>query len=107
MEMKDIICYRRSELKLTLEDIAKRVGVSRSTVQRWENGEIKNLGKNRIASLAAVLQVSPEYLLGWSEDPAIRMGEDLAAAVADLTDEEIASLLNYIDFLKTQRRKRK
>lgn len=107
MEMKDIISNRRSELKLTLEDIATRVGVSRATVLRWETGEIKNLGRNRIASLAAVLQVSPEYLLGWSEDPATKMGEDLAQAVADLTAEETASLLNYIDFLKSQRRKHK
>ena len=107
MEMKDIIRNRRSELKLTLEDIANRVGVSRATVLRWETGEIKNLGKNRIASLAAVLQVSPEYLLGWNEDPATKMGEDLSTAVADLSPEETASLLNYIDFLKSQRRKRK
>lgn len=107
MEMNNIIKNRRSELKLTLEDVANRVGVSRATVLRWETGEIKNLGKNRIASLAAVLQVSPEYLLGWNEDPATKMGEDLAQAVADLTPEETASLLNYIDFLKLQRRKRK
>lgn len=107
MEMKDIIRNRRSELRLTLEDIANRVGVSRATVLRWETGEIKNLGKNRIASLAAVLQVSPEYLLGWNEDPATKMGEDLASAVADLSPEETASLLNYIDFLKSQRRRRK
>lgn len=105
MEMKDIIATRRSQLKLTLDDVAKRVGVSRATVLRWETGEIKNLGKNRIASLAAALQVSPEYLLGWSDDPATKMGEDIATAVADLTPEETASLLNYIDFLKSQRKK--
>ena len=107
MKMKDIIAKRRKELNLTLEDVANRVGVSRATVLRWETGEIENLGQNRIASLAAALQVSPEYLLGWNDDPAIKMGDDIASAVADLTPEETASLLNYIDFLKAQRRKRK
>lgn len=107
MEMKEIIKNRRSELKLTLEDVANRVGVTRATVLRWETGEIANLGQNRIAALAAALQVSPEYLLGWSDDPATKMGTDLAEATADLTPEEIASVLNYIDFLKAQRRKRK
>ena len=107
MEMKDIISKRRHELKLTLEDVAQRVGVTRATVHRWETGEIVNLGQSRIAALAAVLQISPEYLLGWNEDPATKMGDDIATAVADLTPEETASLLNYIDFLKSQRRRRK
>lgn len=107
MKMKDIIAKRRRELNLTLEDVAKRVGVSRATVLRWETGEIENLGQNRIAALAAALQVAPEYLLGWNDDPATKMGDDIASAVADLTPEETASLLNYIDFLKSQRRKRK
>lgn len=106
MEMKEIIKNRRSELGLTLEDVATRVGVSRATVLRWERGTIKNLGRDKIATLAAALSVSPEYLLGWTEDPGIRMGEDLAAATADLTPEETQSVLNYIAFIKSQRRKK-
>ena len=107
MDMKEIIRNRRKELGLTLEEVGKRVGVSRATVMRWETGEIKNLGRDKIATLAAALQVSPEYLLGWTDDPNIRMTTDLATAVADLSPEEVASVLNYIDFLKTQRRRKK
>ena len=33
-----IIKKNRLELNLTLEDVAKAVGVSKSTVQRWESG---------------------------------------------------------------------
>lgn len=106
MEMKEIIRNRRSELGLTLEDVARRVGVSRGTVQRWEKGLLQNPGRDKIASLAAALQVSPEYLLGWTEDPGLKMEQDLASATASLTEEEIASVLNYIAFLKAQRRKK-
>ena len=106
MQMNEIIKNRRSELGLTLEDVARRVGVSRTTVLRWETGEIRNLGRDKIAALATALNVSPEYLLGWTDDPSIRMAADLASATADLSPDEIQSVLNYIAFLKSQRRKK-
>ena len=106
MEMKEIIRSRRSELGLTLEEIALRVGVSRATVQRWEKGILQNPGRDKIAALAAALQVSPEYLLGWTDDPGLKMEQDLASATAGLSQEEIASVLNYIAFLKAQRKKK-
>lgn len=105
MEMHAIIKNRRSELGLTLEDVARRVGVNRATILRWETGEIKNLGRDKIAALAAALHVTPEYLLGWTDEPGLQMETSLAAATADLTPEEAASVLNYIAFLKAQRKK--
>ena len=102
-EMKSIIRQRRFELGLTLEEVAQRVGVNNSTVQRWETGKIENLGRDKIAALAAALQVSPEYLLGWTTDPSIKFQENVAVALADLTEAEIDSVLHYISFLKTQR----
>lgn len=107
MELKDIIKNKRSELRLTLEEVGRRVGVSRQTVQRWETGEIKNLGRDKIAALAAALHVTPEYLLGWTDEPGLQMDQNLATATADLTPEETASVLNYIAFLKAQRRRTK
>ena len=107
MEMSVIIRNRRSELGLTLEEVGRRVGVNRAPVQRWETGEIKNLGRDKIAALAAALHVTPEYLLGWTEEPGLQMEHNLAAATADLTPEETASVLNYIAFLKAQRRRSK
>lgn len=106
MEMKEIIVKRRKELHLTLEEVANRVGVSRATVHRWETGVLRNPGRDKIAALAAALQVSPEYLLGWTNDPGLKMEQDLATATANLTPEEIASVLNYIAFLKAQRGKK-
>lgn len=105
MDMNTIIKNRRSELGLSLEDVARRVGVNRATVQRWETGVIQNLGRDKIAALAAALHVTPEYLLGWTDEPGLQMETSLAAATADLTPEEAASVLNYIAFLKAQRKK--
>lgn len=50
---------RRKELGLTLEEVGQAVGVGKSTVRRWENGMIKNMGRDKIAALAKVLQMNP------------------------------------------------
>lgn len=67
MELKDIIRTRRQELGLTLEEVARHVGVNAATVLRWENGTIQNLRRDKIAKLSEVLQVTPAYLMGWEE----------------------------------------
>lgn len=50
---------RRKELGLTLEEVGAEVGVGKSTVRKWENGMIKNMGRDKIARLAKVLKLSP------------------------------------------------
>ena len=62
-EIANKIKARRMELGLTLEDVAKAVGVGRSTVRKWETGMIKNMGRDKIAALAKVLQISPVELV--------------------------------------------
>lgn len=63
MELRDIIKTRRSALNLTLEDIAKKVGVSKATVQRWESGNITNIRRDKIAKLARTLEINPLILV--------------------------------------------
>jgi len=62
-EIANKIKSRRHELGLTLEDVAQAVGVGRSTVRKWETGMIKNMGRDKIAALAKVLQISPVELV--------------------------------------------
>ena len=62
-EIANKIKARRLELGLTLEDVGKAVGVGRSTVRKWETGMIKNMGRDKIAALADVLQINPVQLV--------------------------------------------
>lgn len=64
MDIKDIIKPRRLELGLTLEEVGKAVGVSKTTVQRWESGNISNLRRDKIAKLAEILKLNPVSLVG-------------------------------------------
>ena len=53
----------------TLEDIAKAVGVSRQTIQRYESGVIGNIPSDKIEGIAKALNVTPGYLMGWEQPP--------------------------------------
>ena len=59
----------RQERGLTLEQVAKVVGVGKSTVRKWETGMIANMKRDKIASLAKALGTTPAYLMGWKEQP--------------------------------------
>ncbi len=54
---------------LTLEQVGQAVGVGRSTVRKWENGIIANMRRDKIKKLADVLETTPAYIMGWTDDP--------------------------------------
>ncbi|BDR86086.1 helix-turn-helix transcriptional regulator [Clostridium tetani] len=68
--MKEIINRiktRRNELMLSYQDLANKTGLSKSTLQRYETGAIKNMPIDKLDILAKALNVSPAYLMGWEE----------------------------------------
>lgn len=58
---------RRKSLNLTLEDVGNAVGVGKSTVRKWENGDIENMKRDKIEKLSKVLKVSPMDILGFED----------------------------------------
>lgn len=76
------IKQRREELGLTLEDIATHVKVARSTIQRYEAGSISRPKLPVIYSISQALRVSPDWLLGITDDltPFTPSGEEKTAA---------------------------
>ncbi len=69
--VSQIIKERRIELGLTQLQVANRVEVSEGTVSRWESGNIANMGRDKIAALAAVLKLNPGIIAGWDEEVTI------------------------------------
>lgn len=61
-EMKDRIRSRRLQLDITQESLAKRLGVSRVSVTKWENGSTRPAGEN-LHQLAISLSTSADWLL--------------------------------------------
>lgn len=63
MNVGEKIKERRLELDMTLEEVGDFVGVTKSTVRKWETGMIENMGRDKIAKLAQVLRVSPIFIM--------------------------------------------
>lgn len=121
MKVNELISNRRKELGLTLEEVANKVGVSKSTVKKWESGFIKNMRRDKMALLADALQISPMDLLeddnddannGYYTDPEVaQIAEELRTdpnrrilfdATRDLSKADIDIVLNLIDGLKAK-----
>ena len=69
-EVNDIvkrIKKRRLELEYSFQDLANKTNMSKSTLQRYETGAIRNLPLDKLEILASALQTTPSYLMGWDE----------------------------------------
>lgn len=108
MDMSDKIRTLRNGLGLTLEDVGSAVGVGKSTVRKWETGDIKNMRRDKIAALAAVLQTSPAFLMGWGEETLTPATEDerideFADLMGQLTPEEQRLIVSQIKGILSNR----
>lgn len=61
--MNNYLTDRRKELGLTMKEVAFAVGVSEATVSRWESGAIANMRRDKIAKYAAILKVTPTFIM--------------------------------------------
>lgn len=62
------IKYARDLRHATLSDIAKKVGVAKSTIQRYEAGKITTVKIPVVESIAIALNVNPAWIVGKSND---------------------------------------
>lgn len=59
---------RRKQLGMSADEVAAKLGVSRSTIFRYENGQIEKVPANVLEHLAEILKTTPAYLMGWDDD---------------------------------------
>lgn len=68
MNVGEKIKLRRKELKISADELADAVGVSRSTIFRYEKGDIEKVGPEVLKKIADRLYISPAELMGWSDE---------------------------------------
>ncbi len=54
----------RNDLGLTLQELAEHSGISKSSLQRYEKGDVDKMPLSKITELAKSLKVTPSYLIG-------------------------------------------
>ena len=62
------IKQRRLALGLSLQEVAYCMGLSKSTLQRYESGNIRSIPLQQLEPLAKALHTSPDWLLGWNDE---------------------------------------
>lgn len=58
-----LIKQKRKEKRLTLEEVAQHIGVSKSTVSKYERNMIQNLKRDKLITLCNLLDLSPVELI--------------------------------------------
>ncbi len=107
----------RISKKLTQSELGAMLGVTESTVTRWENGAIKNIKRDMLQKIAETLDIPPFPLMGFKDDdidPATERKNNQqdkqrklwADAYADVefSDAEFEDIMKYANFLISQRK---
>lgn len=115
MNIGQRIKERRKTLKMSADELGARLGKDRSTIYRYEKGDIENLPLDVLEPIASILQTTPQYLMGWEEvqkknnvtaDIVVRMRSDdnflsIVEGLHQLNPVQLASVKQVVDaFLK-------
>lgn len=110
---KNIKMFREKE-GWTLEELGKKIGTTKQTIKRYEDGDIKNIPYDTIIELAKCFKISPGCLMGWEEENDIsiemaqtdvalsNMNERLKAyalKLSELSKADQETIMNMIDRL--------
>lgn len=98
MKIGQRIKKRRKELKISADELGARLGKDRSTIFRYEKGEIENLPLDILEPIADILQTTPQYLMGWEQEQ--KKNDTLADIIVKLrTDNEFLSIVEALNKL--------
>lgn len=71
MTMGQRIRMLRKEHKMSMEELGISLGVGKSAILKYENGQVENLPRSTIEKMAVIFGVSPAYLMcfdDWEEN---------------------------------------
>jgi transcriptional regulator with XRE-family HTH domain len=94
MQLNKNIKNARLSANMTLEELANKIGVSKGTVHKYENGVITNIPSDKIELIAKVTGVTPEFLMGWEQNQ-IKESKTIRIPIYDSTNQEIISWIEF------------
>ena len=96
---------RRKALKMSADELATRLGKDRSTIYRYEKGDIENLPLDILEPIAKALNTTPQFLMGWD----IEIKENPVATAERhfeiLMDEDFVGMFDEFHSLDNKKRK--
>jgi len=92
---------RREELNMSYQTLSEKVGISKSTLQRYETGYIKNMPVDKLEEIANALNVSPAYLMGWEGSRPTTLAAHFDGE--EYTESELDEIRQFAEFVKNKR----
>ena len=87
MDTGQRIKARRKELGISADKLAEAIGKDRSTIFRYEKGDIDKLPIDILEPIAKALKTTPAALMGWEE---MQKNNDIIAnAVVRMRSDEV------------------
>ena len=103
IDIGKLIKRKRIEKGLTLEKVAKSVGVGKSTVSKWERGAILNMKKDKLDALSLILDIDPLVFIYGSEE-ILNNTKEIEKVSPHEFRKEVVSLLNKTTNLSEQQK---
>lgn len=121
MNVGQNIKSRRKEIGMSAETIAEKLGLSPSTIYRYEKGDIEKVDSAKLIQIAEILRTTPAELMGWEDDQNDKIPPQetkprkyrmLSAGALTLTDEQLDKVyamahLMYPDTFPLEEKERK
>lgn len=76
MSLAENIRAARKRKGMTQEELGRRIGVAKQTIQKYENGIVTNIPVERLRAIATVLNVSATELMGYDEVSPVEQVQD-------------------------------
>lgn len=67
MKLGELLATQRERLGLSQQDVADKLGTNKSTISRYESGNIDNMRRDRIYKLSDILQLSTKVIMNWDD----------------------------------------
>ena len=99
--------------EMSQEELGSRVGVQRAAINKYERGTVENIPLKTIEKIARVFDVSPAYIVGWTNQEVSLSAEvktiqgvkfffgnesvELLESFNDLTPTGKKKVLQYLD----------
>ena len=82
----------RKEKKLTQEELAEKIGISKRTLANWEDG-VSSIKENKLKILCEIFGVDMPYLLGYNN---VKNETDLKVSILDEALEKLRTINNML-----------
>lgn len=101
----------REKNKITLEEAGNKVGVHKSTILRWENGETEKIKLPMLETLANYYNVNPVWLAGYdvpmekeASTTDFRYANHNGINIEGLDDNDIDEINRFVEFIRNKKK---